>query len=198
MATNSEAPPQTSTVTRPARVVGTLAAACVAVLVAQIANALPASLNGLFQSELHATGSQLTWITAAFMISVVVFELTFGVLGDLFGRRRLQALGGVVLVAGSVVSALAPTVQVLWIGAALSGLGAGALFPASLALVAAVTHSPQARARGIALWAGFLSARAAVSPLLGGGFAEGGCAPRWGRGAGPSSSSPAWPSSRSS
>src|SRR3954454_5868222 len=163
-----------STTTAPARVAGTLAAACVAVMVAQVAKALPASLNGLFQSDLHTTGSQLTWITAAFMISVVVFELTFGVLGDLFGRRRLQALGGLVLVAGSVVSALAPVVQVLWIGAALSGLGAGAMFPASLALIAAVTHSPQARARGIALWAGFLSAGAAVSPLLGGVFAEGG------------------------
>ena len=172
MTTNPEAPAPPSATTQPARVAGTLAAACVAVMVAQIANALPASLNGLFQSDLHTTGSQLTWITAAFMIAVVVFELTFGVLGDLFGRRRLQALGGVVLVVGSVVSALAPVVQVLWIGAALSGLGAGAMFPASLALVAAVTHSPQARARGIALWAGFLSAGAAVSPLLGGVFAE--------------------------
>ena len=171
MATNSEAPAP-PTATQPARVVGTLAAACVAVLVAQIANALPASLNGLFQSDLHATGSQLTWITAAFMIAVVVFELTFGVLGDLFGRRRLQAAGGVVVVVGSIVSALAPTVQVLWIGAALNGLGAGAMFPASLALVAAVTHTPERRARGIALWAGFLSAGAAVSPLLGGMFAE--------------------------
>jgi MFS family permease len=162
----------TASGTRPALVVGTLVAACVAVLVAQVANALPASLNGLFQSDLHTTGSQLTWITAAFMIAVVVFELTFGVLGDLFGRRRLQAAGGVVLVLGSLVSALAPTVEVLWVGAALSGLGAGALFPASLALVAAVTPTPEGRARGIALWAGFLSAGAAVSPLLGGVFAE--------------------------
>src|SRR5690348_14701830 len=73
MTTNSEAPAVASPATvRPARVAGTLAAACVAVLVAQIANALPASLNGLFQTELHATGSQLTWITAAFMIAVVV------------------------------------------------------------------------------------------------------------------------------
>lgn len=171
MATNSEAPAP-PTAARPARVAGTLAAACVAVLVAQIANALPASLNGLFQTDLHANGSALTWITAAFMIAVVVFELTFGVLGDLFGRRKLQAAGGVVVVAGSVVCALAPNVHVLWIGSALNGIGAGALFPASLALVAAVTHTPERRARGIALWAGFLSAGAAVSPLLGGVFAE--------------------------
>src|SRR5690348_8806613 len=129
-------------VAAPARVAGTLAAACTAVLVAQVANALPASLNGLFQEDLQTTGSQLTWITASFMISVVVFELTFGALGDLYGRRRLQVYGAAVLVVGSVVSAVAPVVQVLWIGAALNGLGAGAMFPASLALVAAVTHTP--------------------------------------------------------
>ncbi|MDL5155637.1 MFS transporter [Actinomycetospora termitidis] len=169
VATSGSRPPTPSRA-RPA--VGTLAAACVAVLVAQIANALPASLNGLFQADLGTTGAQLTWITASFMIAVVVFELTFGVLGDLYGRRRLQAAGGAVVVLGSLVSALAPTVQVLWVGAALNGLGAGALFPASLALVAAVTRTTEGRARGIALWAGFLSAGAAVSPLLGGGFAE--------------------------
>jgi hypothetical protein len=41
-------------------------------MVAQIANALPGSLNGVFQQTFNTVGSQLTWITAAFMIPVVV------------------------------------------------------------------------------------------------------------------------------
>jgi hypothetical protein len=53
----------------------------VAVMVAQIANALPGALNGEFQQSFNTVGSQLTWITAAFMIPVVVFELTFGLPG---------------------------------------------------------------------------------------------------------------------
>ncbi|MBQ0826517.1 MFS transporter [Streptomyces tagetis] len=151
---------------------GTLAAACGAVFVAQVANALPASLNGLFQRDLQTHGSQLTWITAAFMISVVCFEFTFGVLGDLFGRRRLIASGTVLVAAGSSVAALAPTVQVLWIGAALNGLGAGAMFPGSLTAITSVTRTARERAHAVALWSGFLSAGAAVSPLLGGAFAK--------------------------
>ncbi len=151
---------------------GTLAAACCAVFVAQVANALPASLLGLFQEDLHTHGSQLTWITAAFMIAVVCFEFTFGVLGDLFGRRRLVAAGTALVAAGSTVAALAPTVQVLWIGAALNGLGAGAMFPGSLTAITAVTRSMRERAHAVALWSGFLSAGAAVSPLLGGMFAK--------------------------
>ncbi|MFF9602166.1 MFS transporter [Streptomyces sp. NPDC014684] len=150
---------------------GTLAAACGAVFVAQVANALPASLNGLFQEDLHTHGSQLTWVTAAFMIAVVCFEFTFGVLGDLFGRRRLVAAGTVLVAAGSAVSAVAPGVQVLWLGAALSGLGAGAMFPGSLTAITAVTRTVRQRAHAVAVWSGFLSAGAAVSPLLGGMFA---------------------------
>ncbi|GED84250.1 MFS transporter [Streptomyces sp. 6-11-2] len=151
---------------------GTLAAACGAVFVAQVANALPASLLGLLQEDLRTRGSQLTWITAAFMIAVVCFEFTFGVLGDLFGRRRLVAAGTALVAVGSTVAALAPTVQVLWIGAALNGLGAGAMFPGSLTAITAVTRSMRERAHAVALWSGFLSAGAAVSPLLGGMFAK--------------------------
>ena len=73
----------------PSRTKGTLAAASLAVMVAQIANALPGALNGEFQLTFNTFGSQLTWITAAFMIPVVVFELTFGVLGDKIGHRKL-------------------------------------------------------------------------------------------------------------
>jgi MFS family permease len=49
---------------------------------------------------------------------------------------------------------------------------AWAIFPASLALVAAVTTNARERARGIARWAGFLSVGAALSPLLGGTLAS--------------------------
>lgn len=151
---------------------GTLAATSCAVFVAQVANALPASLNGLFQEDLNTHGSQLTWITAAFMIAVVCFEFTFGVLGDLFGRKKLITAGAALVAVGSSVAAIAPSVQVLWIGAALNGLGAGALFPGSLTMLASVTRNTRERARAIALWSGFLSAGAALSPLLGGVFAE--------------------------
>ena len=151
---------------------GTLTAACVAVLVAQVANALPASLNGLFQEDLHTQGTQLTWITAAFMVVVVVFEFSFGVLGDLYGRKRLVAGGALLVAIGSVIFAVAPNIQLVWIGAAVNGLGAGAMFPGSLALVATSTHTAAARAKSIAIWSGFLAAGAALAPLIGGMFAS--------------------------
>ncbi|WP_055591177.1 MFS transporter [Streptacidiphilus griseoplanus] len=148
--------------------VGTLVAGCLAVCLAQIGLAIPATLNGLFQSDLHPVGSQLTWISDAFLLPVAVLELTFGVLGDLFGRKQLLIGGALLMAVGETVSTASSGVHQLWVGQALAGLGAAALFPTSLALIAAGTSTHTQRARVIALWAACLSTGGFLAPLLGG------------------------------
>jgi MFS family permease len=155
---------------------GTLAAAAFAACVGSVALAIPAVLNGLFQADLGPTSSQLTWISDAFFVPICLLELTFGVLGDLFGRKRLLAGGAIVLALGETVAVLTPgaasstgtRVLVLWIGQIIAGIGAAALFPTSLAMVAAGTHTARDRARSITIWAAGLSAGGVISPVLGG------------------------------
>jgi len=147
---------------------GTLVAACFAVMAAQISLAVPATLQGLFQEDLHPVGSQLTWISDAFLLPVAALELGFGVMGDLFGRKRLLVIGGLMVAAGEFIASSAPDVQVVWVGQALAGLGAAALFPTTLAMLAAGTHTTRNRSWSIALWAGFLSAGGLLAPVLGG------------------------------
>lgn len=149
----------------------TVVAGCFAVLLAQVAYSLPGALNGTFQQEFQTSGAELTWITAAFAIPMVVFELTTGVIGDLFGRKRLLQAGALLVVAGSVVCHIAGTVQVMWAGQFVAGFGAAILYPISLAMLAAVSPSPEARSKAIAVWAGSLSIGAAVSPMMGGWLA---------------------------
>ncbi|MGW0040601.1 MFS transporter [Rhodococcus sp. NPDC003348] len=157
---------------RPSGYRATLVAACLAVMVAQVAYSLPGALNGTFQQHFNISGAELTWISAAFATTMVVFELTFGVLGDMFGRKRLLLGGALLIVAGAALCVLADTVQVMWVGQAVAGVGAGALYPISLTMIAAVAPDAQARARAIALWAGFLSLGAAVSPMMAALIAE--------------------------
>jgi hypothetical protein len=57
---------------------------------------------------------------------------------------------------------------VLWSGQIIAGIGAAALFPTTLALVAAGTHTAGHRARSISIWAAALSTGGFVSPVLGG------------------------------
>lgn len=155
---------------------GTQVATALAVCVAQVALAIPAVLNGQFQQDLGTTSAQLTWISDAFLVPVTLLELTFGVLGDLFGRKRLLIGGSVLLALGELISVLTPgagvstdaRVAVLWVGQAVAGTGAAVLFPTTLAMVAAGTHTAATRARGIAIWAAALSSGGFVSPLLGG------------------------------
>src|SRR6202142_3368219 len=87
---------------------GTLWSAVFAVGVAQLALAIPAVLQGLFQKDLGPTSSQLTWISDAFLVPVTLLELTFGVLGDLFGRKRLLVGGAAILAIGELISVLTP------------------------------------------------------------------------------------------
>ncbi|MGW0826941.1 MFS transporter [Streptomyces sp. NPDC002845] len=57
-------------------------------------------------------------------------------------------------------------------GQALSGIGAVALFPASLTVITARTTTPAARARGLASWTTALSLGAFIAPLLSGAIVE--------------------------
>jgi MFS family permease len=84
---------------------------------------------------------------------LTLLELNFGALGDLFGRKRLLVGGAVTVAAGEVIGVLTPgavadtRVLVLWIGQIVAGIGAPAVFPTSLAMVAAGTHMRGRRRR---------------------------------------------------
>ncbi len=159
---------QTTLVASRGSVRATFVAAYSAVTLAQITNALPGALNGTFAVEFRTSGAGLTWIAGMFMMGIVVFELSWGLLGDMFGRKKLLYAGAVVSVVGSVLAALASTTEMMIAAQAVGGIGAGILFPISLSMIAAITPDHRARAKVIATWAGFLSLGAVISPTLAG------------------------------
>ncbi|WP_405719898.1 MFS transporter [Streptomyces sp. NBC_01537] len=156
----------------PASHTGTIVAGCLAVCLAQIGLVLPAAINGVMQRTLQASGSELTWISDAFLVPAAVLALTFGVLGDLYGRKKLVVGAALVAAIGYLVSATSHSAAQLITGQAISGIGAAALFPASLSMITAVTPKPAARAKGLASWTTALSLGALIAPLLAGGIVE--------------------------
>lgn len=155
---------------------GTLFAVALAVAVAQIGLSAPAVLNGLFQGDLGTSSTQLTWISDAFLVPITLFELSFGVVGDLFGRKRLLAGGALLMTVGALVSFLTPgagastgeRVAILWTGQAIAGLGAAAIFPTTIAMLAAGTHSVRDRSHAISVWAAALTGAGFVAPVVAG------------------------------
>ncbi|MFF6947965.1 MFS transporter [Streptomyces iakyrus] len=146
----------------------TLVMACVGVFVAYLpVTSVSVSLPAI-QRALHASTSQLSWISDAFVLPMAALILTAGVFGDVHGRKKVFQAGLVFAAAGATVALCAQSVQVLWVGQALAGLGAAALLPTTLALISHAVPDHHERAKFVGLWAASLMAALAVGPLLAG------------------------------
>jgi MFS family permease len=149
---------------------GTLTAAVLACFVAQFGLSIPAVINGYINQDLHMSSTELTWVSDAFLVPVTLLELSFGVVGDLFGRKRLLAAGSLLVVVGGLLGFLTPSggTGVLLTGQVIAGVGAAAIFPTSIAMLAAGTHTVAHRAHAISVWAAALTAGGFMSPVIGG------------------------------
>src|SRR5687768_16399447 len=105
--------------------------------------ALPA-----IQADLDASFSELQWVVDAYALTLAATLLTAGAIADRYGRRAVFAAGLAAFTVCSLLCAVAGSGVILDIARAAQGVGAGAMFAASLALLA---HEFQGRQRGFAL-----------------------------------------------
>ncbi|MFF5564387.1 DHA2 family efflux MFS transporter permease subunit [Streptomyces sp. NPDC012623] len=146
----------------------TLAMACLGVFVAYLPVTTVAVSLPAIQAALGASTAQLSWVQDAFVLPMAAFILTAGVFGDVHGRKKVFQAGLLFTAAGSAVALAAQSIQVLWIGQALAGLGAAALLPTTLALISHAVPDHRERGKFIGLWATSLLLALAVGPLIAG------------------------------
>lgn len=155
-------------------VVITVALAVLGVFVTYVPiNAVSVALARIGASTAAST-SDLQWISDGFVIPVAAAVLSAGLLGDLYGRRKIYLSGMALILVGATVAALSDSashsdaIHLLWVGQALSGLGAGLLLPTTLALIVHAVPNPKRRGRYIGIWATGSLLGLAVGPLISG------------------------------
>ncbi|MEV1000364.1 MFS transporter [Nonomuraea sp. NPDC050202] len=93
----------------------------------------------------------LVWLTSAAFIPIAALLATAGRWADLFGRRRVLAVGLVVFVLGGIATVTVEPWSYVLAARAVQGAGAAAMIPASLGLL--LGELPESQRRGaIALW----------------------------------------------
>lgn len=126
-----------------------------------VATALPAIAASLGQVGLIA------WVVAGYLISTAISAPVYGRLGDAFGRRRMMVVALSVAAAGSVMSALSVSIEMLIAARLLQGIGGGGLITLSQALIGQ-SVAPRERARYQGYIATIAMTASTVGPLVGG------------------------------
>ena len=107
------------------------------------------------------------WTSNAYLLTLSSLLLVAGSLGDLFGARRVFAIGVAGFGVTSVFCALAPTVELLVVARALQGVFGALLTPAALAVIVA-TFPPDERGRAVGAWTAWGGMGTVLGPLIGG------------------------------
>jgi DHA2 family methylenomycin A resistance protein-like MFS transporter len=118
--------------------------------------------------DLGGSFSGLQWVIDSYAVALASVMLAAGSIADRVGARRVFELGLIIFTAGSVACAATPDLAALIAARALQGIGAAALLPCSLALIAHEFPGADARARALGVWGGIAGFGLACGPVLGG------------------------------
>jgi EmrB/QacA subfamily drug resistance transporter len=121
-----------------------------------VGTAMPTIITDLNGNDIYI------WPITAYLLTATVSGPIYGKLSDLFGRRPIFLFGVSVFLIGSALCGLSQEMWQLILFRGLQGLGAGALFPVSLAIIGDI-FAPSERGK----YQGFFGAIFGIAFLLG-------------------------------
>jgi EmrB/QacA subfamily drug resistance transporter len=107
------------------------------------------------------------WVVTIYLLTSTITVPYYGALSDLFGRRPLLMIGITLFLVGSALSGLSQTMWQLILFRGIQGVGAGALFPISLAVIGDL-FTPAERGKYQGFFGAVFGLSFLVGPWLGG------------------------------
>jgi EmrB/QacA subfamily drug resistance transporter len=126
-----------------------------------VGTALPVIVTDLNGASLYS------WVVTAYLLSSSVTVPIYGKFSDVFGRKVMLIIGVSLFLAGSWLSGASQNMNQLIAFRTIQGLGAGALFPLSIALIGDM-YTARERGRFQGLFGGVFAISFIVGPLIGG------------------------------
>jgi EmrB/QacA subfamily drug resistance transporter len=123
--------------------------------------ALPKILTDLHGNEVY------TWAVVIYLLTATISGPIYGKLSDLFGRRPIVIWAVSLFLVSSVLAGLSQEAWQLILFRGLQGLGGGAVFPVSLAVVADL-YTPAERGKYLGLFGAVFGLSSLLGPAIGG------------------------------
>ncbi|MCT9929113.1 DHA2 family efflux MFS transporter permease subunit [Planotetraspora sp. A-T 1434] len=149
----------------------TLLAVSLGVIMVMLDGTVVAIANPVIGVELHASLSDLQWITSGYLLALAVFLITAGKLGDLFGHKKVFLIGVTGFALTSLAIGLTSSVGPLIAFRVLQGLFGALLQPAALALLRSAFPGDKLN-MAMGAWGGIIGLSSAAGPIIGGLLVE--------------------------
>ncbi|AVK62782.1 MFS transporter [Lactobacillus sp. CBA3606] len=116
--------------------------------------------------DLHGV-ALMNWVFSIYLLTNAMMTPIYGKLTDLIGRKPVMQAGLIIFIIGSMMSGLSDSMPVLIFWRAVQGIGAGALMPVSMTIIADI-YSFERRAKVLGFNSSAWGIASVLAPLIGG------------------------------